>query len=162
MLDLKQLVSSKQDRQEFCDTASFENQTLPNGGRFILPVKIALTAEREGERVRVEVKCEAVCEGECARCLGAVSHKYTTNRVFYLKEQMPYADEEEELPVIGVRLDLAELAWQELLLSLPMVLYCDENCEGLCPVCGKPQKLGCNCMPTAIDPRLEILKNLTQ
>jgi uncharacterized protein len=40
-----------------------------------------------------------------------------------------------------------------------MRLLCSEDCEGLCPHCGKPKRGGdCGCTGKEIDPRLAILK----
>ena len=38
--------------------------------------------------------------------------------------------------------ELAALVEEAILLSFPMRLLCDEECEGLCPTCGKPKREG--------------------
>jgi hypothetical protein len=49
---------------------------------------------------------------------------------------------------------------EELTLSFPTRLLCSEDCEGLCPKCGKPKRDGeCSCSEKEIDPRLAVLKN---
>ena len=67
-------------------------------------------------------------------------------------------DDGAELDYSG--LDLDEQLRDELYLCFPQKLLCDENCEGLCPKCGKPKKDGpCGCPEKEIDPRLAVLKN---
>ena len=50
---------------------------------------------------------------------------------------------------------------EELSLSFPSKLLCDEKCLGLCPKCGK-KMVGdeCGCAPREIDPRWSKLKAL--
>ena len=48
-----------------------------------------------------------------------------------------------------------------MLLLFPKKILCSESCEGLCPKCGRPKKLGdCGCVTKEIDPRLAVLKQL--
>jgi hypothetical protein len=61
------------------------------------------------------------------------------------------------------RLDLDELVREELLLSFPMRTLCSPDCEGLCPKCGRPRRLGdCGCQTREIDPRLAVLRTLLE
>lgn len=159
-LDFKKLFSDAEDQQRFTLTFSFEGGSLPSGAVFTGPVNIQLDTLREGSAVKCVFQCSALCRAECARCLAPFTSPLSAQRVFYLKEQD--LSNEEELPVTAQGLDVKELAWQELLLAAPMVLHCSEDCEGLCPVCGKPKKLGCTCGTTAVDERLQILKQLLQ
>ena len=60
----------------------------------------------------------------------------------------------------GNELDVDEPLCEELLLGFPSRLLCSEDCEGLCPKCGKPKREGdCGCVLKEIDPRLAVLKN---
>ncbi len=48
----------------------------------------------------------------------------------------------------GRQLDLADEARETLLLELPMVPRCREDCKGLCPRCGADLNAGpCGCPP---------------
>ena len=56
-------------------------------------------------------------------------------------------------------LNVDEPLREELILGFPMRLLCSEDCEGLCPKCGKPKREGdCGCPTREIDPRLAVLK----
>ena len=50
---------------------------------------------------------------------------------------------------------------EELSLELPIYHLCNEDCPGLCSVCGKKLDGACTCkQEKEIDPRLEIFKKL--
>ncbi len=76
---------------------------------------------------------------------------------------MPAFDEEEVFPLDDHHhLDLTEAVRQNVLLALPMVTVCQENCQGICPQCGKDLNLGaCDCKPE-VDYRLSVLEQLLQ
>ncbi len=105
--------------------------------------------------------------GECARCLAPVSGTYAmqfertvVDEGTLTQEQLD--DNVDEYVVISHgELDLDEEVREALVLSFPTRLLCEENCPGLCPVCGKPRREGpCGCPTREIDPRLAILRTL--
>lgn len=62
----------------------------------------------------------------------------------------------------GVEINPSALAWQEFCLALPVKPLCDEQCKGLCPVCGVNRNTGhCSCGKVEGDPRLAALRGLT-
>jgi len=61
----------------------------------------------------------------------------------------------------GKVIDFEPILREQLLLSLPMYVVCREDCRGLCSSCGQDlNEKPCGCEPTAIDPRLAILKDI--
>ena len=102
---------------------------------------------------------------ECARCLEPVHGEFTVTLERTVAAQGTLSEKqlEENVDEYAViedgRLDLDETIREELLLSFPMRFLCDEDCQGLCPKCGKPRRLGdCGCSTKEIDPRLAVLK----
>ena len=61
--------------------------------------------------------------------------------------------DEEELaltPFDGVRIDLAEMAQEQIYLMVPLKPLCREQCQGLCSRCGADRNLApCGCPETA-------------
>lgn len=50
----------------------------------------------------------------------------------------------------------------EVLISFPSKHLCKADCKGLCPVCGcNLNEKQCSCVQKELDPRLEVLRNLT-
>ncbi len=76
---------------------------------------------------------------------------------------LPPIDEEEIFPIDAHHLvDLTEAVRQNVLLALPMVTLCREDCLGLCPQCGRDLNLGpCECKPE-VDTRFSVLEKLLQ
>lgn len=76
---------------------------------------------------------------------------------------LPPFDEEEIFPIDDHhQVDLTEAVRQRVLLALPMVTVCQEDCKGLCAQCGKDLNLGpCDCKPEP-DARWHALEQLLQ
>lgn len=61
----------------------------------------------------------------------------------------------------GERIDMRELAREQILLNLPTRQLCDENCAGLCDTCGANKNTeSCSCETETVDPRWNALKEL--
>ncbi len=72
-------------------------------------------------------------------------------------------DEEDAFPIDNHHLvDLTEAIRQQVLLDVPIVTLCQEDCAGLCAQCGYDLNRGpCQCEPEG-DTRLNVLKTLLQ
>ncbi len=99
----------------------------------------------------------------CGRCLEPfkLDFKAKFEEIFYSNLIDGQEPSEEWVKFEGSKLDITDEAIKSILADLPMKVLCDENCKGLCPVCGinRNQK-ECNCKNEDIDPRLEALKRL--
>ena len=111
----------------------------------------------------VKVPYKAVC----ARCLDPVegifevSLERTAADEKTLSEKQIEENVDEYAIIRDGMLDLDELVEEEVLLSFPMRVLCSPDCEGLCPKCGKPKRLGdCGCVLKEPDPRLAVLGTL--
>lgn len=101
----------------------------------------------------------------CARCLKEFVNKIETALSGRLVENSKLSrkidDEELVFYYDNDEVELVEQVLTSILLSLPMKSLCDDNCKGLCLVCGKDlNKEECNCNIQEIDPRLAKLKDL--
>ncbi len=57
------------------------------------------------------------------------------------------------------QINIREVVLEQMNLTFPAKPLCSEDCEGMCPVCGKIRKEGrCGCVVKESDPRLEKLK----
>ncbi|MFV2073089.1 MAG: DUF177 domain-containing protein [Thermoanaerobaculales bacterium] len=124
----------------------------------------------QGQVFQVSGRCVASGPLVCSRCLEPVpwSLEEPFTVAYRPATVAPTEDElgleEEDLDVVFLeetRLDLAELAVEQVLLALPMRVLCDDNCAGLCPRCGANRNHdgACRCEPE-VDPRWQALDGL--
>ena len=116
--------------------------------------------------MRLVLSAELSYHGECARCLAPVSGVFSLDFERTVAQENSLTDEQKDtlfdeyVEVVDGKLDVDEPLREELLLCFPKKLLCDEDCLGLCPVCGKRKQEGdCGCVTREIDPRLAVLKN---
>jgi len=135
--------------------ASATDMDLP-ADAWVDPVRGELEVQRTGERVSVRGTVAGIARLECFRCLGAFEMPIRAAlEVFAEKAGTGRASDEKQLERDeymrfhdGRQIDLADAAREALLLELPMVHRCREDCLGLCPRCGADLNAGpCGCPP---------------
>lgn len=115
--------------------------------------------------MRLSLNAELPYIGECARCLDEVRGVFSLNfertvvTEGMVSEEKLEENADEYIVIEDGQLYLDDAVREELLIEFPKKLLCSEDCEGLCPRCGKPKRDGeCGCVTKEIDPRLAILK----
>ena len=59
------------------------------------------------------------------------------------------------------QLDLSHIAWEQIVLALPMKPLCKPDCKGLCPDCGVNRNVAsCSCVRDDTDSRWQALSDL--
>ena len=113
--------------------------------------------------MRLKLQATLFYHGECARCLAPVDGVFsldferTVAAEGTIDEERLEELEDEYVELQGHELSVDDALLEELALSFPMRLLCSEDCEGLCPKCGKPKREGdCGCPKKEIDPRLAV------
>jgi uncharacterized protein len=125
------------------------------------PVKLEITAELVGDEIRIRGHLAARLESNCDRCLRMVEIPVSTDLdLFYRPMQSLVGEEEVEIPTAelevgfysGDGIETADVATEQVILSVPMKVICNAECRGLCPVCGVNRNLTqCNCEPPQRD-----------
>lgn len=124
------------------------------------PVRFAYKAKPQSGMVRLEVELQAELAAECVRCLDSFEMPLLVRQVYDMAPE-DLEGEYTEYPAAapGV-LDLEELAYGEILLNMPSLLLCSEECEGLCQQCGeKKARCGCGGAQEG-DARWQVLRDL--
>lgn len=112
-------------------------------------VRLTGALTREGKRILLRFRGESDLPTQCDRCLKDFHYRH----IFYYEDLV----EEEDIDTF----DLDDLVRQEYILSRPMQLICEENCQGLCPTCGENLNEGqCHCDEETMDARFSVLKKL--
>ncbi|MGH9971320.1 MAG: YceD family protein [Pyrinomonadaceae bacterium] len=125
---------------------------------------------RNERKVVVEGHVKAVARFECDRCLRPLSLpidadfrvEFVTPEAYQALEIAELGEEDLALSVFdGELIDVDEIVREQVLLAVPSHAICEENCKGLCPVCGADRNLNdCGCQEKEIDPRWLGLKEL--
>jgi uncharacterized protein len=133
---------------------------------FLEPVHADMTIKKTGEEILIKGKIKTRLSVICSRCLAAFEFPidskfdlaYHPEEDDVLKEQLE-GEDIEKFFYSSQKIDLKEIILEQLNLSFPFKPLCSEDCQGLCPVCGKIIKNGeCSCEREAPDPRLDKLK----
>ncbi len=133
-------------------------------------VKLKGKLTRSIVSVTIEGEINCAIGTECTRCLQEVERELNIpfKTEFVTAENYTAAKEaelqENDLDVTiyeGDKIDLSELAREQILLNIPEQIFCREDCRGLCEKCGANRNLlNCKCIEKEVDPRWAALKNL--
>jgi DUF177 domain-containing protein len=132
---------------------------------FQAPVFVELECYRAGQDVFFAGEARDEVVGQCARCLETFSFPLVAPiaLVFVPRPSRPSDPSEADDVYVydGEELDLSPALRERILLSLPTLPLCREDCRGLCPNCGKNLNQGdCDCPESDGDPRLAVLRGL--
>ena len=139
-------------------------------------VKLTGTVEAKGEvskhiaqtDIRGHIDAKALMD--CVRCLQPVERLVSIDfEVSYVDPEHFAADKEKEVAaddletdvLEGDSIDLKDVVREQILLDLPVQIFCSEDCKGLCQKCGGNLNLvTCNCSDDEVDPRWSALKDI--
>ncbi len=160
-ISIKDITSLPDQSKKFdgiCDLNDFSYL----GGDFSInhaePFDIVLSMIGTG-KLRIAFSTTIGITGQCNRCLTDVSFSVpvSVEETVDVSEGQVVADEDEGPYsfVDGENIDVDELILNEILVNFPAKILCQDDCKGLCPVCGKNRNLvDCSCDDTVLDPRM--------
>ncbi|WP_157047258.1 YceD family protein [Alkaliphilus metalliredigens] len=167
---MKNLIKKESDKVDLnfllnLDTIMYHGEEL----KMMSPIQVMGNIYAVNEQLYLTCTYEGKLEVNCGRCLEPFIHAFYSriNAELMLNDQS--TDEEEEDDVLFYEdntIDLEKVVVDQLIISLPMKLICDNDCKGLCSQCGKSlNKEICQCTLAEdhdVDPRLTKLKKLLQ
>lgn len=119
------------------------------------PVKISGVVKNNTGIVTLDANAVLDYCAPCDRCAETVETRFNVPVTHNLIVSLNDEENDDFLQVADMRLDLDEIVWEDVVLSLPVKYLCSEDCKGLCPQCGKNLNSDqCDCKKP-IDPRLE-------
>jgi uncharacterized protein len=128
-----------------------------------------LLANTEGE-VRIQGNLAVTMKSVCDRCLGEAQFPlHSRFDLFY--RPMTFIAREEEVEIDegeaeigfyeGGGMELEDILREQILLLLPMQKVCSDECQGICPLCGRNRnEVQCGCKAVPADDRWGALRNL--
>ena len=136
---------------------------------FSRPLRVDLSVTRTFETFNVQGDIECLVEGECCRCLEPTAMKVEVRMRLLVqrREATPEeleAVEHEEMEILRPGTDTFDLHHalrEDVLLEMPLRIYCREDCKGLCGQCGQNFNAGtCTCEHEEVDPRWAALSEV--
>lgn len=122
-------------------------------------VEIDVRLESVHEGVLVSGDAATVYDGECGRCLRAISQPVEVE----FQELFEYPGQEtSDFELQDDHVDLETLVRDAIVLSLPFQPVCRADCPGLDPASGEPLTESTGEAQPAIDPRWAALQKLTE
>lgn len=126
---------------------------------------------RTNDGILVRANLHLTVELTCSRCLAefAFPVRFQIEEEFHptidilTGARLPQPEDVDEATLIDDHhiLSLTEIVRQDLTLALPMVPVCRNNCQGLCPICGKDRNDElCDHADQEFDPRFAKLMDL--
>lgn len=133
-------------------------------------IRAAGHAVQRTAEVDISGHISAPVELDCVRCLGPVATTreidfqaaFVTPEDFSAEKEHEISLDDLETDIVeGNTIDLKDLVREQIILDLPIQVFCSEDCKGLCSKCGNNLNLiDCNCKDSDVDPRWAALKNL--
>lgn len=111
--------------------------------------------------VYLDINISFAFYGFCDRCADELKKDFSLNVKKIVVEELQNENDDDNYIVVKNRtLDLKELVYEEVSLSLPTKVLCKEDCKGLCAQCGANLNVSkCDCKKD-VDPRLSALLQL--
>lgn len=157
------LVTTEELAQAEDGQIDFEFEEQPEGINLVSPAKVRLSVKRTGGGfINVSGNVSAEIKAVCDNCLKDFIYKIDTDIDENFAENTLYDEYSEETEIKdgffavdlngSEKIDLSDLIYQTLILSVPNKFVCDINCIG-----GNLSKYIKNELP---DPRLEVFKTI--
>ncbi len=160
-LDLKRIFAT--DGAVLPIEYELDMSMVDRSGAFPLnkPVKVVGAVTNKADVVSICLEMSYEYCGACDRCGTDTSRVYRIPFERALAVSIEGEESDTIITVPDMKLDLEELIFTEVYVSLPTKFLCREDCKGLCCECGKNLNQGsCECSKEEIDPRFAKLKEL--
>ena len=161
ILDLKRIFATEDSALQIEHT--LDMSAVDHMGDFPLknPVVVKGTVSNKASVVSLNLGIEYEFSAPCDRCGLDTAHRHTVTIDKLLATSIERQESDTIITVPGMKLDVDELVYSEVILDLPTKHLCKESCKGICFKCGKNLNEGeCGCSTVEIDPRLQKLKDL--
>jgi uncharacterized protein len=139
ILDLERVSSDDRSSGDevvvFRDVAGEENR---------IQCHIEVGLRRTGDTFYIHIDLSGTFSTACHRCLEPTAYKVTPSFDLVVQKADPRAKPEAEpsaedfvrLPAGQNRLSLDEYVYENLVVNIPMQIFCRDECRGLCSGCG--------------------------
>ena len=137
---------------------------------FETPLLSEVKIWKANQSVLMKGKVETNLRLQCVRCLKGFSYPLSSTfeltlhpfkEASFTEETELETGEMESSFFEGGEIHLSEIACEQIFLEIPFQPFCQEDCRGLCPVCGKDLNLSsCECAKEEFVTGFSVLKKL--
>lgn len=147
-INLKQLFSIVGEKKEFSYTITAEEFGFVKGLEFKNPLSIEGKLYNRAGVVYLKYTVNASILHTCDRCLKEFERDYEFSFDHIVVPSVSN-DNDEYITADGESIEMNDVAVTDLLLQLPAKNLCNEDCKGLCMICGCDlNESECNCQKT--------------
>jgi len=122
---------------------------------FTTPMHVVGNIVNNGKALELNADCSGSMKVHCARCTKEIEEKieFSVNELL-MKDDGEDVGDEDIVLFEGYSIDITDIVINHFLMNVSGKYLCDDDCKGLCPVCGRNLNEGeCGCDNTVIDPR---------
>ena len=143
-IDVIKLKYSGKQESDYAFSYTATESLLPVDDAVINgPINVNVTVELHNGSVYVDGTIDCTIVGRCARCVSEAKYEFSTD--LSVRYVLNNPEEDDYLYKSGV-VDLTDAVNERIITNAPTVIYCKDNCKGLCPKCGCNLNLeDCNC-----------------
>lgn len=161
-MNLSSILNGK--RQTLNIEAGFETMELKNdqGLHYLSPLIINGIIRKSSDSIRMNLNIKTKVAVPCSRCLEEAEYPIDMEAevVLLTEDTVSWEDEYDSFIIENDEIDLIDIATLEILQEMLVQPLCGEDCQGICPSCGKNLNTEeCNCKKET-DSRFDILKEL--
>lgn len=161
-IDISKFISNESElffnESGTCKIEYLDNN-IPINGDAIYELLISKVDRELILNIDIEFKYSKPCD----RCLAEVENFEEINYSAKLVNNNTIEDTDDDFDIVVMsqnQIDICKLVKELVILSIPMKNLCSDNCQGLCPKCGKDLNKGnCDCDTETIDSRFSVLKD---
>ncbi len=120
------------------------------GGSLLSEHRLIAHYYRAAETIVLTIEGTFAVKTACHRCGDPVEVTVEMNEQFVLFPEQEGADF--DYTYDGEEILLDPFVHEALVLNIPAKIVCDEECKGLCPICGvNRNRVACSCIPDESD-----------
>ena len=160
-LDLKKIFATEGSSMPIAFNKDMSDVDYFGGYPLKAPIAVDGSVSNRAGVVRLYLEIGFELTAPCDRCGIDATNKHNVVIDKSLAVSIENEDSDTILTVPGMKLDVDELVFSEVILNMPTKHLCKEDCQGICQQCGKNLNDGkCDCKFDEIDPRLQKLADL--
>ncbi len=151
IIDISRVYENVVDELPFKGEAFADVRSSIRGHDFFRPVFVDGMIRNRAGVVTLEYTAESTFRTQCDRCLKELERDFSLSFEHILVRHLANGENDDYIVTQNDRLDMDDVALNDVLLEMPTKMLCSEDCKGLCPVCGADlNTTDCGCAGKAV------------